>query len=69
MKIQKIDLLNYDLLYDILKKLKLKKYIYQINHILSIFNVTIDDNLSQDNYISLHISNLNCASTIILNSI
>ena len=69
MKIQKIDLLNYDLLYDILKKLKLKKYIYQINHILSIFNVTIDDNLSPDNYISLHISNLNCASTIILNSI
>ena len=42
MKIQKIELLNYDILYDILKKLKLKKYFYQINHILSIFNVKID---------------------------
>ena len=42
MKLQKIELLNYDLLYDILQKLKLKKYFYQINHILSIFNVKID---------------------------
>ena len=42
MKLQKIELLNYDLLYDILKKLKLKKYFYQINHILSIFNINID---------------------------
>ena len=42
MKLQKIELLNYDLLYDILQKLKLKKYFYQINHILSIFNVNID---------------------------
>ena len=42
MKIQKIELLNYDILYDILKKLKLIKYFYQINHILSIFNVKID---------------------------
>ena len=42
MRLQKIELLNYDLLYDILQKLKLKKYFYQINHILSIFNVEID---------------------------
>ena len=42
MKLQKIELLNYELLYDILKKLKLKKYFYQMNHILSIFNVRID---------------------------
>ena len=42
MKLQKIELLNYELLYDILKKLKLKKYFYQMSHILSIFNVRID---------------------------